>query len=120
MLTRLEALRRGLTYFDADDPCVNCGAFGIRHTKTDHCSACGYKLPRKRKARPNDAEGDGRITSSSLLRSENPDMIIDKETAIALGFNCYRTGDPCKHGHRGWRSVSKDACIECKRKQSKR
>lgn len=45
----------------------------------------------------------------------DPDIIIDRETAKALGFNVYRTGEPCKHGHTGWRYISNNGCLECAR-----
>lgn len=42
------------------------------------------------------------------------DFVLSRVDAKGLGFKHYRTGEPCKRGHRGWRYLSTGGCIECK------
>jgi hypothetical protein len=42
-----------------------------------------------------------------------PDLVIDREAAIGMGFKIYRTGQPCRNGHTGWRYVSTRGCLDC-------
>jgi hypothetical protein len=39
------------------------------------------------------------------------EMIIGRKA----GFTQYRTGDPCRRGHAGWRYVSIGTCVQCAR-----
>jgi len=41
--------------------------------------------------------------------------IIDRKTAIDLGFTRYFTGKPCKNGHIAQRKVESGSCVECAR-----
>ena len=54
--------------------------------------------------------------ATTNISHTNPDMIISKKDAVALGFTVYRTGEPCKNGHTGWRRTYNHNCIECKSK----
>ena len=68
------------------------------HIKTRRCVTCH--------AEKADAE--------SLMNSF-PDLVISRVEASALGSATYRTGEPCRRGHVGWRYISNGACIECMR-----
>lgn len=57
---------------------------------------------------------DGRNSSSFEMAREFPDMIIRQKDAPLLGLTIYRTGKPCKYGHKSWRFVSSGACVACR------
>jgi hypothetical protein len=42
-----------------------------------------------------------------------PDMIISREDARKLQLKVFRTGEPCRRGHRGFRWTSTGNCIPC-------
>jgi hypothetical protein len=43
----------------------------------------------------------------------NPDMVISYDDAKTFGLKIYRTGQPCRKGHTGWRYVSTRGCLDC-------
>jgi hypothetical protein len=43
-------------------------------------------------------------------------MIIDRQTAEALGLKRFQTGRACRNGHVAERYVASGACVECDRK----
>lgn len=53
----------------------------------------------------------GRPVSQIMI--DYPDMVISQSDALQLGFIVYRTGEPCKRGHTGWRRTASTQCIEC-------
>jgi hypothetical protein len=84
--------------------CPSCGLIAPRNVMTDACSGC--------KTRRDD---DGRRTPSQIFAEQFPDFIIDRESARGLGFTLFRTGEPCRRGHTGWRYVSTGNCLKCLR-----
>lgn len=90
------ALHHGLEWYDGGK-CANCGHITLCGTGDDSCQVCGT----------------GSSTATAKLMSENPDMVISKEDAQQFGFTVFRTGQPCKRGHNGWRWVANGACLEC-------
>lgn len=73
-----------------------------------------FECASKRQAREST---DGRSTASTEYARMNPDAIMSREVAKALGFALYRTGEPCRRGHTGWRYVSTGNCLDCLRKR---
>lgn len=50
--------------------------------------------------------------SSRAMADANPDMILTRNEAIAIGSTLYRTGEKCHNGHTGWRYVKGGQCAE--------
>lgn len=86
------------TYIPLDD-CPECHTKSPRNVVNNACSGC---------------KTDARTTQSRQFAASNPDMIVDKVTAKAIGLSLYRTGKPCAKGHTGWRYISTNNCIECR------
>jgi len=87
---------------------------------TETCPACGQLAPRN--VVNNSCHGckgeDKRRSQSQRFAEENPEFVIDKETAKALGFTLYRTGNHCRKGHAAYRYVSTGNCLECLKNES--
>lgn len=58
---------------------------------------------------------DGRASPMSIMMRNAPGMVITREAAIQVGFTVYRDGSPCYRGHRGYRYVGNNTCVECQR-----
>lgn len=97
---RLLAKHHGLTTYKPDHPCQNCGELSRRKVATNECLNCDNKV------------------NSSKLMFENPNAIITRDCAEMLGLSVYRTGEPCKKGHKGWRYRSTGGCISCLKGES--
>lgn len=54
-------------------------------------------------------------TRNTNFMKLNPDAIISIPEAKAQGLTVYRTGNPCKNGHRAFRYTDSRACLDCKR-----
>ena len=100
----IHARYQGEGYKVTDRPCKKHGHIGVK-TKNGRCLICS--LNRK------GDDKDDRETPDSIMMRENPDMIIERETARALGMKVYRTGKPCRNGHMGFRYVSMGGCVDC-------
>lgn len=101
------AMVKGEKWYTPDTQCVKCDQTAPRRVDNGLCSGC---VPA---AGPNHV--DQRETPDSILMREQPDMIIDKVTADECGMKVYRTGEPCRRGHTGWRYVKIGNCIPCLR-----
>lgn len=110
---RAAARSAGLKRYVPDFDCPECGSRAERNVVTNACSGCNTR------AKSTDAhvaaKPDGRRTPTSIMVDLCPDMIISREDARANGFTQYRTGEPCRRGHKGWRYVSVGTCIACAR-----
>lgn len=96
---RQKALEAGETHYMPNTPCKN-GHIALRGVNNGVCSQC--EAERKKKNPP--------VVSIHKLM---PDMIISREDAKIAGFKVYRTGKPCRRGHKGWRWVSTNNCLTC-------
>lgn len=96
------AMQQGETWYqpNADDPCP-AGHVAPRRVNNGSCRQC--------------EEDRGRGQRTEPIYRTNPDMIIARKDAIALGFTVYRTGKPCIAGHTGWRYTKTGGCIDCLR-----
>ena len=99
---RQEALHNGETWYTPDVDCPRCNQRALRNVHNGSCQGCNP--PR-----------DNRITATSIMMDNNPNMVISREHARDLEMTVYRTGEPCSKGHTGWRYVSTGNCIPCKR-----
>ena len=54
-----------------------------------------------------------KVTPESKLMADQPNIVLSRDEARALGLKVFRTGKPCKHGHTGFRYVSTKGCIKC-------
>lgn len=97
---RALARAAGLKVYTPTDTCPACGTLAQRNVITNACAGC---------------HDDGRRSASQIFAEQNPDLIMSKEDAAALGFTLYRTGTFCRRGHTGWRYVSTGNCLECLR-----
>lgn len=102
---RAIARAAGDRYYTPTEACPSCGTLADRHVVTNGCSGC----------RSATKAVDARRTPSQMFAEENPDFILTREGAKALGFTLFRTGEPCRRGHAGWRYVSTGNCLECLR-----
>jgi hypothetical protein len=112
------AASMGLVVFKTGAPCRK-GHIGWRYVNGGACLSCmrpgSYPLP----SVPVLTNGSGNKTDarrsiSHIYAEEHPNSIMDKETAKFFGLKLYRTGKPCNRGHRGWRYVSTNNCVDCR------
>lgn len=104
---RQQAIAAGKAWYTPEKPCKVCGTRSPRRVVNGECQGC--KPPKAGLA-------DGRRTADSVLVESAPDLVMDREQARELGFKVFRTGRPCRRGHRGYRYVSTGGCIECKKR----
>lgn len=104
---RAIARAAGAKYYMPKEPCAVCGKLAERHVVTNGCSGCHLE-PSKIKAAV-----DGRQSPSQVFARENPEFVISRDVARGMGFTLFRTGEPCRRGHKGWRYVSTGNCIDC-------
>lgn len=104
---RQTAMVMGEKWYIPDTPCIKCNQNASKRVDNGLCSGC---VPAMAPDAP-----DKRETPDSILMREQPDMIIDKVTADECGMKVYRTGEPCRRGHTGWRYVKIGNCIPCLR-----
>lgn len=102
---RAEARAKGENYYVPLEACPVCSTLAKRHVVTNACSGCS-------KAGSID---DARRSPSQIFAEQFPDFIIDRASARGLGFTLFRTGEPCRRGHTGWRYVSTGNCVDCLR-----
>ena len=100
---RQVALRSGKTWYIPAEPCVHCGTLSERNVHNGSCRGCLG------------SSGDSRRSDDSLMMEQNPNMILTKADAIKYGIKVYRHGRPCNKGHKGFRYVSTNSCIDCLR-----
>jgi hypothetical protein len=80
-----------------NDPCRN-GHISRRSVANGECEQCIAERPKP-------------VKPAVVIRDE--DTIISRDAARSKGLKHYRTGDPCRAGHAGWRYVSTGNCITC-------
>lgn len=88
-------------------PCTKCKLHSVRDVADGKCHACGYVPGNK------NGKDDKRVTPDTIMMRDAPDTIVSREDAESYGFKVYRTGQPCRRGHTGWRYVSTGNCIDC-------
>lgn len=103
---RAVARAAGERYYTPTKACQTCGTVAPRHVVTNGCTDChsGGKTA---------GAADARRTPSQIFAEENPDFLIPRDAARSLGFTLFRTGEPCRRGHAGWRYVSTGNCLTC-------
>jgi len=74
--------------------------------------------PIYRRPAPPKTDTGRKVTAEALLMSEQPDIVLSRDEARAMGLKVFRTGKPCKHGHTGFRYVSTKGCIQCLKENS--
>lgn len=100
---RQKAIRQGLKWYmpKSDDPCPS-GHIALRRVDNGKCKACAEVAVQRSE------------TGEVPMHKQFPDMILTRDAARSLGMKVYRTGDPCRRGHRAWRYVSTGGCLDCK------
>lgn len=98
------AIAAGKTWYTPTKPCPRCGTLAERNVHNGACKGC----------KPNTTT-DGRKSPDVVIMENYPDMVIAREAAKRLGMKVYRTGEPCRRKHTGFRYVSTGNCIECLR-----
>lgn len=84
-------------YFDPNKTCSK-GHVARRRVNNGACEQC---------------EKESHDVREPTIQEMMPDLVISREAAKANGFKVYRTGEPCSRGHRGFRYISNNGCIEC-------
>ena len=97
--TREQAADLGENSYYRETVCSDGPHFVQPHIKTGRCVRCEQD---KKKAR------GGHMDNF-------PEMVIEREEAASIGWSTYRTGEPCKRGHVGWRYVTNGGCLMCMR-----
>jgi hypothetical protein len=98
---RAAARAQGEKYYVPTEACPECDTFSKRHVVTNGCTGCS------------ETNSDNRTSASQVFAKQNPDFIISRDSAKALGFTLFRTGEPCRRNHTGWRYVSTTNCLDC-------
>ena len=109
-----QALAEGVDYF-FEDLCTKGPHVRRTSIRTRRCLTCDEERGRGKRPRLEKAPGDGRSTTTSRFTRENPDMVLGKDEARLLGLTQFRTGQPCRKGHTGWRHVASGACVDCRK-----
>lgn len=117
IVTKDAAAAMGLTVFKTGVPCRR-GHIGWRYVNGGACLSCmrpgSYPLPSVPMPKGSIRKTDARRSISQIYAEEHPDEIMDKETAKFFGLKLYRTGKPCNRGHKGWRYISTNNCVDCR------
>lgn len=92
----LNAINIGADSYYTDRLCKGGPHFMQPHVKTGRCVRC-EQIKKK----------------SNGPMEMFPDMIIGREEARELGWITFRSGEPCRRGHIGWRYVSNGGCLDC-------
>jgi len=98
---RGSARRKGKMWYMPSEPCTHCGELSPRRVNNDSCQTC--------------EERSKGLSPTALMMKASPDMVISKQDAISIGWTVYRTGKPCRKGHRGFRYVASGNCLTCHR-----
>jgi len=93
-----EAIACGVDYYYTPRMCNKGRHFIMPHIRTGRCVACVKDKP---------------LTPDQVVMRDYPNMLVSRESAEAFGYKVFRTGYPCRNGHKGWRYVSSGACISC-------
>jgi hypothetical protein len=100
---RLVALDSGQDWYMPTTPCRN-GHLALRRVNNSECIQCTQE---QKAMRPP-------ATDPPIYKDPRyADTIISLLGAKAAGMKVFRTGEPCRAGHRGWRYVSTRNCITC-------
>jgi len=103
---RQAAIEAGEAWYTPDTLCPKCHTLAKRNVNNGRCLGC--KPP----------PAPATQTPEQLMMEAQPDLILSKKDAKALGMKVYRTGKPCKDGHTGYRYTSTGNCIECHKARS--
>jgi len=93
-----DAIRFGVDYYYTPRMCNKGRHFITPHIRTGKCQACSANKP---------------LTPDQIIMRDYPNMIIEKDLANTFGYKIFRTGLPCRKGHKGWRYISSGACVSC-------
>ena len=91
-------------------PCTQCNNITLRKTDNKECLVCEHVPSVPGNKAPTSAT---KLTPDTIMMRDAPDTIVSREDAEIYGFKVYRTGQPCRRGHTGWRYVSTGNCIDC-------
>lgn len=93
------AIQSGQTWYTPNTPCKTCGTLAERNVHNGACRGCK----------------EATKSPAAVMMEAQPDLILSKADASALGITVYRTGEPCNHGHKAYRYVSTGGCLKCLR-----
>lgn len=99
--TKDEAVLKRVNYYYVPILCNGGNHFIKRNIKTKKCVTCSEKTVV--------------VSVVNDFMEKNPNMVISKEAAAILKLVVYRTGEPCRRGHKFWRYVNGGACLACLR-----
>ena len=113
-LCNTHAVKMNLNYYMSDKQC-KYGHLPIRTVKGGKCYRCVEGKPKKH---------DGKMNFKSLTAIEirracrqminnYPDIHINYETAVKYGFTFYNVYTSCSKGHKPFRYVNTNRCVEC-------
>lgn len=101
VITRAEALARGLKRYFTGRPCKN-GHVAPRRVDNNGCRLCGAAVARRARAK----HGGKRNVVDPILK-------VARDAAIEAGASRFFTGVPCAKGHVAERYVGGIRCVAC-------
>ncbi len=110
LITRAEALERGLTRYYTGKPCKH-GHVCERTVRDWYCVECGKQSDKRHRHKKKSTRV---ITRAEALKNKDP-RVITRAEALERGLKHYYTGKPCKHGHVCERYTGDWCCVECRR-----
>jgi len=106
------AVSEGHSVYRTGRPCSK-GHYGWRRVAGGNCISCTAGKPADAEPWTGDTAPDERVSATTTLMLDNPDLVLERIAAQSLGVKVYRTGRPCSKGHYGWRRVAGSSCIQC-------
>ena len=107
IITRDEAIAKGLTRYFTGKPCQK-GHIAERSVTNFNCIICSNEKSKQYQK------------AKRVLSKDKPLREAARQAAIANGDKTYFHGIPCKHGHIAARWTKGGHCVECSREHSQR
>ena len=113
-LCNAHAVNLGVNYY-LSDTCCKYGHLPVRTVKGGKCYKCVEGKPKKHNSKIHyhslTAKEVRKVCNQIII--DYPDIYINYDTAIKYGFTIYTVYKSCIHGHKPFRYVKTNRCIEC-------
>ena len=114
IITRAEAIEKGLTRYFTGKPCKR-GHVAERRVANHNCAVCSNEQSKRHSQKLRD---NSKLTANGNAKSEQPAREAARQQAIQNGEKTYFHGIPCKRGHIAPRQTSNGMCMECCREKN--
>jgi len=122
IITRKEAIERGLKRYFTGKPCKN-GHVEERHTKYRECMQCNREASNATYRKWHAQKRMYELSLEKAEHGESPQDVckfITLQEAKAIGLKRYFDGQPCGRGHISQRTVQRRDCVQCSRLAAKK